>query len=151
MKDIIDRTLDSYIIKEIVMDCVPSSSTMDSRTFSRLLDDDKVVASYKIYWLLGILEEVSAGKEEIEFRRIIARMIVHAWYPIRKYRLNFGIFDNLKRPLNYIAEKYKYSSNCDERELLELIYNSEDMELKNMMKNLAYNVPYRLISPFFTE
>jgi hypothetical protein len=54
MKEIIDRPLDSNIIKEIVIDCVTSSSTVDSRTFSRLLDDDKVVASYKMYWLLGI-------------------------------------------------------------------------------------------------
>lgn len=31
---------------------VPYSEKVDTRTFSRLLDDNKVVASYKMYWLL---------------------------------------------------------------------------------------------------
>ena len=35
---------------------MPQSDLVDYRVFSRLLDDDKVVASYKMYWLLGILD-----------------------------------------------------------------------------------------------
>lgn len=38
---------------------LPKSNSVDYRSFSRLLDDNKVVASYKMYWLLGILDEVS--------------------------------------------------------------------------------------------
>ena len=60
-------------------------------------------AIYKMYWMLGILEEVSAGREEIEFKRIVSRMIVHAWYPILRCRLSFGSFDNLKKSVNYMA------------------------------------------------
>ena len=149
MKKIIDSAFDASIIKEIVLDSIPISSKVDSRTFSRLLDEDKVVASYKMYWLLGILEEASAGKEEIEFNRIVARMIVHAWYPIRQYRLSFGMFDNLKKPVDYVAEKYGFASNCDERELLEFIYKTEDKMLNKMMKELTFKVPYRRLSPFF--
>lgn len=37
---------------------VPINSKINSNIFSMLLDDNKVVASYKMYWLLGILEEV---------------------------------------------------------------------------------------------
>jgi hypothetical protein len=130
---------------------VPQSDKVDSRTFSRLLDDDKVVASYKMYWLLGVLDEVSAGNTEIEFKRIIARMITYAWYPILQYRLSFGLFDNLKKPVNYVSEKYALPANCDERKLLEFLYNHEDKELQKMMKELTFQVPYRLLSPFFTE
>jgi hypothetical protein len=149
MKGIIDTLLDPRIVKEI--EYVPQSNRVDSRTFSRLLDDDKVVASYKMYWMLGILEEVSAGREEIEFKRIVSRMLVHAWYPILQYRLNFGSFDNLKKPVNYAAEKYMLASNCDERELMEFLYNNEDKELQRMMRELTNMVPYRLIAPFFKD
>ena len=38
---------------------MPQSDLVDYRVFSRLLDDDKVVASYKMYCLLGILDEVA--------------------------------------------------------------------------------------------
>lgn len=147
MKEIIDAPLDTRIVKEI--EYIPLSDKVDSRTFSRLLNEDKVVASYKMYWMLGILEEVSTGREEIEFNRIVYRMIVHAWYPILQYRLNFGAFDNLKKSVNYLAEKYKFASNCDERKLLEFLYNNEDKELQKMMKELTNMVPYRLIALFF--
>lgn len=130
---------------------IPSSSTVDSRTFSRLLDDDKVVASYKMYWLLAILDEVSSENVEIEFKRIIARMIVYAWYPLLQYRLSFGIFDNLKKPVYYVSDKYGFPPNYDERKLLDFLYENEDSELQKMMKDLTFHVPYRLLSPFFAE
>jgi hypothetical protein len=142
MKEIIDLALNPGIAKGI--EYVPSNDKVDLRTFSRLLDDDKVVASYKMYWMFRILDEVSSGKEEIEFKRIVSRMIVYAWYPILEYRLSFGASDNLKNPINYAAEKYKLPSNCDESKLLEFLY---DKELQRMMKELINKVPYRLMSP----
>lgn len=130
---------------------MPESKNVDYRIFSRLLDDDKVVASYKMYWLLGILDEVALGNTEIEFKKIISRMIVYSWYPIIQFKLNYGMFDNLKKPVNHIAVKYSLSNNCDEVKLLDFIYSSDDKELNKMMKELTYNVPYRLLSPFFEE
>lgn len=61
------------------------------------------------------------------------------------------MFDSLRKPIDYVAEKYNYKPNCDEMDLLEFVYSSEDKELQKMMKKLANNVPYRLISPFFTD
>ena len=136
--------------KEIHLN-IPQSDLVDYRVFSRLLDDDKVVASYKMYWLLGILDEVALGNTEIEFKKIISRMIVYSWYPILQYKLNYGIFDNLKKPVNYIAIKYNLPNNYDENKLLDFIYSNDDKELNKMMKELTYNVPYRLLSPFFTD
>ncbi|MHB8032539.1 HNH endonuclease [Clostridium botulinum] len=78
-------------------------------------------------------------------------MIVAAWYPIMQYKLSFGVFDNLKRPINYVALKYGFASNCDESELLKFLCENEDDELKKMMRNLTCMVPYRLLSSFFTE
>jgi hypothetical protein len=137
------------ILPKDIQGNIPYSEKVDSRTFSRLLDDDKVVASYKMYWLLGILDEVSAGNEEIDFKKIISRMIVYAWYPILQFKLSFGRFDNLKKPVNYVYQKENFPCNYDEKKLLEYLNRSEDKELLRMMKELTYNVPYRLLSPFF--
>ncbi|MFT8312712.1 MAG: hypothetical protein ABF633_00440 [Clostridium sp.] len=87
------------ILNKDIETVIPSNKEIDSRIFSRLLDENKVVASYKMYWLMGILDEVSSGHTEIEFKRIIARMITYAWYPHMQYKLNFGVFDNLKNNL----------------------------------------------------
>jgi hypothetical protein len=143
------ETSTNIILHKDIQNAVPYSEKVDSRTFSSLLDDDKVVASYKMYWLLGILDEVSAGKEEIDFKQIIARMIVYAWYPILQYKLSFGRFDNLKKPVNYVSTREHFPSNYDERKLLEYINNSKDKEFQLIIKELTYNVPYRLLSPFF--
>ncbi|WP_430811927.1 MULTISPECIES: hypothetical protein [unclassified Carboxylicivirga] len=48
-------------------------------------------ASYKAYWFIGILEcLVEEGLEEIPIRRICARMLVNAWYPVHFFKLHFG-------------------------------------------------------------
>lgn len=150
MNTIQEFSVDILNHKEIHLN-MPQSDLVDYRVFSRLLDDDKVVASYKMYWLLGILDEVALGNTEIEFKKIISRMIVYSWYPILQYKLNYGIFDNLKKPVNYIAIKYNLPNNYDENKLLDFIYSNDDKELNKMMKELTYNVPYRLLSPFFTD
>lgn len=77
-------------------------------------------------------------------------MIARAWYPTLQYKLNFGIFDNLKKPIQYVAVKYGFTSNYDEAKLIKFLCNNEDYELKKMMKDLTLNVPYRLLSPFFS-
>ncbi|EPS56084.1 TPA: HNH endonuclease domain-containing protein [Clostridium botulinum] len=151
MNNVFENSISDVLVKPIDAAMVPKSNNVDSRTFSRLLDDDKVVASYKMYWLFGILEEVTLGNTEIEFNKIVARMIVAAWYPIMQYKLSFGVFENLQKPINYVALKYRFASNCNESELLKFLCESEDKELKKMMRNLTCMVPYRLLSPFFTE
>ncbi len=130
MNNVFENSISDVLVKPIDAAMVPKSNNVDSRTFSRLLDDDKVVASYKMYWLFGILEEVTLGNTEIEFNKIVARMIVAAWYPIMQYKLSFGVFENLQKPINYVALKYRFASNCNESELLKFLCESEDKELK---------------------
>lgn len=128
---------------------VPYSREVDYITFSRVLKDDRVVASYKMYWLLAILDEVQEGNIEIEFRKLITRMIAYAWYPISKFRLYFGAWDNLGKVVNYISDTYNLKPNINKSELIDFIYNSNDKELNKMIKNLTYNVPHKFLSPFY--
>ncbi|MBE6086508.1 MAG: HNH endonuclease [Clostridium beijerinckii] len=126
---------------------VPYSNEVDYATFAGVLND--TVASYKMYWLLAILDEVSYDKKEIEFRELVSRMVVKAWYPILKCKLSFGLCDNLAKVVNYISDTYNIGSNYNEAKLLELIYNTEDKNIRKMLKDLTYNVPYRFLAPFF--
>ena len=48
MNTIQEISIDTLSYKEIHLN-MPQSDLVDYRVFSRLLDDDKVVASYKIY------------------------------------------------------------------------------------------------------
>lgn len=128
---------------------VPYSNEVDYATFSRALRDDKVVASYKMYWLLALLDEISLDNFEIEFRTLICKMVVKAWYPLLKYKLSFGLCDNLAKVATYISDTYNLESNYDERKLFDFIYSSQDKTLNNMLKELTLNVPYRFLSPFF--
>ncbi|MDG5853123.1 HNH endonuclease domain-containing protein [Clostridium beijerinckii] len=128
---------------------VPYSNEVDYATFSRALRDDKVVASYKMYWLLALLDEISLNNIEIEFRTLICKMIVKAWYPLLKYKLSFGLCDNLAKVATYISDTYNLESNYDERKLFDFIYSSQDKTLNKMLKELTLNVPYRFLSPFF--
>lgn len=130
---------------------VPYSNEVDYAVFSRVLRDDKVVASYKMYWLLSLLDEISLGNIEIEFRKLICKMIVYAWYPLLKYKLSFGLCDNLAKVVDYVSDTYNIGSSYDEHELLNFIYSSEDKSLNRMIRDLTLNVPYRFLSPFFED
>ena len=126
---------------------VPYSNEVNYATFSRVLND--TAASYKMYWLLAILDEVSIDQTDIKFRKLICKMVVKAWYPLLKYKLSFGLCDNLAKVVNYISDTYNLGNNYDEKKLFEFIYNSEDKNLNKMIKDLTYNVPYRFLAPFF--
>jgi hypothetical protein len=130
---------------------VPYSNEVDYAAFSRALRDDKVVASYKMYWLLALLDEISLNNVEIEFRTLICKMVVKAWYSLLKYKLSFGLCDNLAKVAAYISDTYNLESNYDEHKLFDFIYSSQDKILNKMLKELTLNVPYRFLSPFFED
>lgn len=136
---------------EIILYNLPSSSNVYTKIFARLLEDSRVVASYKMYWLLGILEEVNLGNIEITFKRLVARMLTAAWYPTLQYKLYFGQFDNLVKSINYISSIYCVPTNINNNELLEFICSLDDNILNKQMKDLTNNVPYMLLTPFFDD
>lgn len=138
----------SIILPKEVSD-VPYSSEIDYLTFSRVLNN--VAASYKMYWLICLLDEVSSGKKIIDFRTMVCKMIVHAWYPLLKYKLSFGLCDNLAGVVKYISNTYNLSSNYDENELFRFLYGNYDKALNKKINDLTLNVPYRFLAPFFSE
>lgn len=151
-----DKIIENVQINQVVLPKdigvdVPYSRDVDYVIFSRVLKEDRVVASYKMYWLLAILDEVILDNKEIEFKKLICRMVAYAWYPIIKFRLSFGKWDNLGKVVDYISHKMDIKPKVSKIDLIEILYNSEDKQLKKMLKDLTYNVPYRFLSPFFED
>ena len=141
---------DELLVSKDIVD-VPYSNEVDYATFSNVLKDDKVVASYKMYWLLSILDEVVLGERRITFRTLICKMICKAWYPISKFKLSFGYCDNLGKVVEYISTTFPETLSLKESELFKFLYESEDKTLNKMIIDLTYNVPYRFLSPFFRK
>ena len=108
-----------------------------------------LTASYKLYWLNGIFEEVRTGNARMSFKRVSARMIASAWYPVVYYRLRLGATDQLAKCIDYLRAHLAVPAECTEAEIAEIVASSDDEGLNRLVRNLQHYVPYRLIRPFY--
>ena len=84
---------------------LPGCADVDVRQLENIFDD--MTNSYKIFWFLGVFEEIILNKKkEISFKEVVARMIVKAWYPLLNYNLNFGAQDQMAKNIRLINNKY---------------------------------------------
>lgn len=124
---------------------IPQSEKVNTANLVRLFDNKS--ESYKLFWFKAILHEVGRGRNEIPFRELIERMIVDAWYMVSEYRLNLGPADTLEKTVLYIADKEDFLPTEKEEVLLAYLRSSEDRQLREYMRTLSLNVPYRLQAP----
>jgi hypothetical protein len=137
--------------RQRIMTMLPADQKVDARPLENLFEYKYLSASYKLFWFLGIYKEILQNKQKITFRRIVCRMIASAWYPLLQYHLNFGYSDKLKDVVSLIHEKYQISSDTKEEELLLKIEKLNDTEVEAAIKGFYNLVPYRLLSPFFSD
>ncbi|MDF2614472.1 MAG: hypothetical protein K0S71_2258 [Clostridia bacterium] len=130
---------------------LPKAGDVDVRVFSTLLDYKILSASYKPFWLSGVLKEVINGKKEIGFKELVCHMISSAWYPIVQYKLSFGKSDKLGDIVEYIKGKYEIAADEKEHVLYKLIFELQDREIIKYIEGLYQFVPYRMLSPFYQE
>jgi len=127
----------------------------ESIWLERMLNTRRMATSYKAYWMMGVIEEIIEGNDVISFDSIVCRMITNAWYPIIKYKLNFGYQDQLGKVISYLKNTYDYPNMIKRMKLYNLLYSSYELSndtiFQNMKKSFYNMVPYRLISPFFKE
>ena len=124
---------------------IPQSEKVNTASLARLFDNKS--ESYKLFWFKAILHEVSHGRNEIPFRDLIERMIVDAWYMVSEYKLNLGPADTLEKTVLYISNKEDFLPTEKEEVLLSYLRESDDKQLREYMRNLSLNVPYRLQAP----
>ena len=108
-------------------------------------------ASYKMYWLKGVFEEVCAGRTEMTFAHVVARMVACAWYPVVYFRLNLGASDVLAECIDCARSQLGLRPDAAEREIVEAVEGSANPELARRVKSLHAYVPYRLIRPFYQD
>ncbi len=124
---------------------IPESSKLNTSALARLFDNKS--ESYKLFWFKAILHEVAKGKRIISFSDLIERMIVDAWYMVSEYKLNLGPSDTLEKTVLYISEKEQFLPTEKEEVLLSYLHSSEDKQIREYMRILSLNVPYRLQAP----
>ena len=47
-------------------------------------------ATYKFYWMLGLLAEVEQGRDELWKKALFAHMVAGAWYTVNYFKVSFG-------------------------------------------------------------
>ena len=128
---------------------LPESKQIDVRTFAKMLDYNTQSASYKPLWLMGILEEVKMGNQEISFKAIGCHMVSKVWYPILHCKLSFGYQDSLPKIVRQLNEKLVVKPDEKVDVIFKTLMRVEERELLSVIKVLFDMVPYRLLSPFY--
>lgn len=130
---------------------LPHNEEVDVRTFERILDLNNMTTSYKLYWFLGIFKEIINGNQEIDFRRIVSRMVACSWYSLVEYHLNFGAVDKLNELVLYIYNEYDIETDINENTLLDFLEHVNDDKMERKYKDFYKYVPFRLLQPFFSD
>lgn len=108
-------------------------------------------ASYKYLYflsLLDLLQQTGFNRLYFSFDEILLEMLANAWYPHHYFKLNFGVNDRIAQELDRLG-----ISDLEVRKIC-----SSKAGLKKQIKVLDYRnnslmdmVPYRLLTPFFSE
>lgn len=136
-----------YSLRDSMNDLLPKSEVVESGYLSSMLDNFS--ASYKMYWFKSIFNEVMKGNSQISYRRIVARMIAAAWYPVVYYKLSLGHADKLGDAIFYIHQSLGVAREEKEEKIVDFICDCNDKTLNKMIKDFTNMVPYRLIRPFY--
>lgn len=126
---------------------LPKSDIVESGFLNSMLNNFS--ASYKMYWFKGIFTEVMKGNTQIPYRRLVARMIAAAWYPVVYYQLSLGQADKLADAIMYLHNSLGVIREEKEDKIVEFICDCDDKKLNKMIQDFTNMVPYRLIRPFY--
>lgn len=126
---------------------LPFDEDIDIRMLENIFDD--MTNSYKIFWFLGLFEEVIAKKKVVSFKEVVARMIVKAWYPLLTYNLSFGPQDQIAKNIKKIFNDHIKDKEISKFQLYEELCSTENRDLESLMKEFYRYVPYRLLRVFY--
>lgn len=126
---------------------LPQSEIVEAGYLEAMLQH--FAASYKLFWLKGIYTEIMKGNRQLEYKRVVARMIVAAWYPVVYFNLNLGHADLLADTIHYVHNVLGVKREEQEETIVTFICESKDRELLKQIKSFTSMVPFRLIRPFY--
>ena len=128
---------------------LPFDKEIDIRMLENVFDD--MTNSYKIFWFLGVFEEIINNKITITFKEVVARMIVKAWYPLLNYNLNFGPQDQMAKNVKKIYKEHIKDKNITNSNLYRELCDTDNKEIERIMKDFYRYVPYRLLRGFYKK
>ncbi len=128
---------------------LPQSHILTTRCLNRVFDNTS--ATYKFYWLLGLLElSVRRGKQRMSLWEVIVTMVANAWYPVNYFLLSFGKADSLGKVIGELRAAYDIPMNARPAELKRRLTRlaEQDPRARSIMNVLQLHVPYRFLSPW---
>ena len=126
---------------------IPQSHILTTRYLNRVFD--KTVATYKYYWLLGILDLfVKQGKTRMNVWEIMVTMVANAWYPVNYFRLSFGKSESLYEAIWALQKEYNIPINISVRDLTDLL--KELIQRPDVRKRLNF-LQMNVRVPFFAS
>lgn len=112
-----------------------------------------VTNSYKFYWFLAILEQISKlHAPKITIDDLAAEMVVLAWYPVNYFNLAFGKQDKLSDAVKSLRAETNAESNSG-AEVIRAAFQSLDSSsnARKIVTERTRYVPYRFVRPWFAE
>lgn len=108
-------------------------------------------ASYKLFFLKAIFDEVIGGATYASFDLLAARMVASAWYPVLFFRLNLGATDQLTKVVNLAHDLGELHRTSSEKDIVAGLLSTDSKQLRKALRSLTNYVPYRLIRPFYSD
>lgn len=129
---------------------LPEHSSLDIEAFSRIFRNRN--SSYKFLWMQAILRVVALGKchdNTIPVNLLVAHMFEIAKYPLRKFRLAFGLNDRIDMHLRDLGEMRAWEDL--QRNIFECNIAGRAEEIPgHIVRKMMKFVPYRMLIPFFS-
>ena len=101
--------------------------------------------SYKIYWLRAYFDEVLDGASEVSFRRMTARMVAAAWYPVNYFHLSLGLQDQLGKAVTCCKQELGLGDAAEAAVIIAAVEESNDKRVRGAVDALCKYVPYLLL------
>jgi len=130
---------------------LPASEDLEINHLTSVFED--VTTSYKYYWFLAILNHLKNNQQsEIHISELIYEMIADVWYAVNYFNLSFGSQDKLSEKIGDLMGIHKLRGSIKKGELLTWMkVNREDKTLQGVVSDLSRYVPYRFLSPWFSN
>jgi hypothetical protein len=111
---------------------------------------NNTAASYKFFWLLGLLTLLQHHKKGIfSQREIVEEMIIAAWHSVCFYRLSFGVQDNLQHAVMDFRKESALDNDAQADEIRAKLKGSKAIDWQ--MRELTNLVPTRFLTPWFAH
>lgn len=127
---------------------IPQSKILTTERLGRVFT--QTVATYKFFWFLSIMQiYVKEGKPHIDVWDIVIRMVANAWYPIHYFRLSFGKSDSLFDIVTKLQILTQIPIDASIEDVVTALKERQnETAIKQQLRILTLNVPYRFLSPW---